>query len=391
MTYIDPDLIGDEGVVAESLLAAVADQIPDWEPSEGHVEVAELEAWAMAVATAITVLKSEAAEAYAGMAELVLGIERDRATPSTALSTWTRSGPTTAAVLIPAGTGVTAQAADGTEIVMAVEQDYTMPVGSAALVNVVLIATDVGEATNGATGTATQYEVADVDDVVTLTTASTGGQDDEETDAYTTRARAAAQRLRKLPITPDDHADIALDVVGVERAYVLNRYEPGVGASNGHVTVWGLAATGDVLPLTVKAALLGAFTGVDRPLQIVYHIEDPEFVDVTAVAVTITVADDADDADVTAAVKAAVVTYLDPVRWYRDDDMPGTFPRALPVSVTAAMLAQHLADVAGIGDVRSVTVNGGATLSLAGSVAGVLVLPRVPTGTAAVAVTVTSY
>jgi hypothetical protein len=106
VTFIEPDIIDDETEVAEGILAGLADRIEGFSPVDGHLEAPISEATAVAIATAIVVLKDTVLDAYLGFGQRLLGIPRGAAGVATAVSTWTVDATQIAPEGILAGTEV---------------------------------------------------------------------------------------------------------------------------------------------------------------------------------------------------------------------------------------------------------------------------------------------
>jgi hypothetical protein len=386
VSYIDPDLIGDETTVAEAILAAVADQIDGWEAHEGSVETSLAEAFGVALATAITTLKDEAATAYGAMGELVLGVTRDAPEAATVRATWTRTPGVLGDVSVPAGTEVTATTSDGLEVVFAVVDDYALAAGIDTLPDVELVAVEPGPGSNDASGDARQEELVQFAQTVTLQGLSTGGTDEEDLTAWLDRLRDRGTRMRALPITPEDYAAMATDTAGVARAFAVNRYNPATPATptNGHLGLFAVGADGLALPSTVATALTADVTGIDRPLNVAVHVLAPAYVDVT-VTITVVAEPTADTVALSAAVVAAVRALIDPATWEADARAPGGWAAEPTTTLSAYRVAQAAAAVDGVRQVTAVSLNGTANGSVA--LPTPLSVPRIAAG-AGVTVTV---
>lgn len=365
MPYIEPDLLTDETAVAEGSLAGIASQIPDWEPSEGHVETALSEAFGVAIATAMQAIIDNADNAYAGLTENVLNIVRLPATVASAESTWTLTDEAvTAGTTIWGGTEVQATTPDGTTVIFIVAEDVVVPAGTVAQAGVQLIALEAGSDANGAAGDADQSELADIASVF-IDTAASGGTDEEELTDYLNRARDRATRLRALPITPQDYAALATDVTGVARAFVKNLYDPanpGV-ESTGHETIFGVDDAGQPLSALVKTALQSSFDTIERPLNVVTHIADPAYVDATVV-IDVVAQPGADGDALEAAITTAVEAALDKAMWDADDTQPGGWVAVPASQLTNYQIAAVIDDLDDLRAITSITINGGDSLDL---------------------------
>lgn len=357
MPYEDPNLVVDEVATAEAMLAGMAEQVPGLEPRDGHALTPLAESAAVAVATALQLLRDELADAYAGVGD-VLGVQRVAAAPAEATSTWLFAG--TAPAIIAGGTTVRGTTPAGDTVEFAVLRDTTA--GAASVSGVPLVAVEAGPQTNGVSGTGETDEVAGV--TITFDQESSGGTDEEGAVGFRDRIEDRSRRMRALPITPSDHAAFALDVPGVGRAYAVNRYDPATPLADapGHVTVFGVSPGGGEMGPATLAAAVAYFAAIEKVLNAVVHVVEIPRVDVT-VRVDVRAMPDTSVEDLRARVRAAITDALEPDRFIADDRRPGLF-RPPPPSVTQYHVDQALAGMEGLRSVELVLVNNGATVAL---------------------------
>lgn len=373
MPYIDPDVVSDETTAAEVILASLAEQIPGWTPSEGHVETALAEAVAIVTATIGQLLRDEARDAFSGFAESILGIYRRAEGVATALSRWDMVDD--AGYLIPAGSVVVIDSPDGTPIAFATLGDHQVPAGVTYLDGVPVAAVEPGVDANGLSGPGRAFEQVPGATGVALTTAAAGGTDAEALADFVARAADRARRLHAIPITADDYAALALDHPSVARAMAVNLLDPAnppagsdPPSSGGHLTVYAIDPDGEALAAPALAELDALLTGGDRPLNVQVHAAAPTYTTVN-VAVTVWPEPNADEAAVTAAVETAVRDLLDPARWAYDQNAAGLWrppTRNAERQITALMVAHRAASTAGVAGVSAATVNAGAAVTLTG-------------------------
>jgi hypothetical protein len=358
MSFLTPDVVDDEATVSEAALAGVADQIPDWQPSDGGLVTPIAESIAIAIATAVTALQGTYEDTYLGFGLRVVQLARGVATLATCSSTWTVTA--NALTVIPAGTEVDGTLVDGTTSTFIVASDTTVAADATTVLGVVLEATETGEDQNGFTNPASTNLVGAV--AVSIDAAAIDGDDAEDPDAYVNRVTARAQRLHFVPIVPDDWAAFMLDVDGVARCVVLNRYNPATAPDDapGHITLVGVDIDGAALSDDVKTAVGTYFGSVDLPFNLVWHLADPEDVDVT-VALTVKKAATADGTTVETDVQAAVAAALDPGTFDADSTAAGGWAVVRRTEVTVfdiSAAADALDDVVAV---TSVTINSGTT------------------------------
>ncbi|WP_217913249.1 baseplate J/gp47 family protein [Miltoncostaea marina] len=372
MAYLDPEVVSDEVTVAEAILTRIADQIPGWEPSEGHVETAVAEAMAMVAATIAALLKDEARDVYTGFAANILGIARRPEGVASASSDWSMTDD--AGYLIPDGTHVYMRRPDGEMVAFASVGDVTVPAGQTSAAGVPLVALEAGPQANGLVGAAEAFDQVVGVASVTLTTVASGGADAETIEAFAERAADRARRLRAIPITVDDFAAMTLDHEAVARAMAVNLLDPAAPpapgddpASGGHVTVFPVDVAGLPLSPADAAEVAAMLTGPERPLNVIVHVEEPTYTTVD-VAITFRLEPGVDGPAMEAAVAAAISDYLSPATWALDEAAPGRWrPPDDAARVIRHFDIAHVADsLAGVAGVVTCTVNGGTSVTMTG-------------------------
>jgi hypothetical protein len=387
VTFISPDIVDDETAVAEGILAGLADRITDFVPSDAHLESPISEATAVAIATAVVVLKDTVLDAYLGFGQRILGIPRIAAGVATAVSTWTVDATQLDPPVIAAGTEVQATGPDGNTVFLVVAEDVPVVAGpipaSTTVTGVLLAAVEAGPDSNGATNPATSEVLVGVL-AVSIDAPAANGADAEDPDDYATRAADRAQRMHTIPITPADHAAFATDVAAVARAAAVNRMDPsqpGVDAP-GHLTLYLQAAPGDPLDSTAKDTVTDYFAAIERPLNVLLHLADPVEVPVT-IAAAVRAAPGVDPDDLEARVAAALSDRVDRAKWDADASAPGGWARVRSTELSVFDLSAAIDDLEGLVQILSITINGGVdSVALPGPVS-------IPSLTAAPAVTVT--
>lgn len=361
MTYLTPDIIDDETQLAEAGLAGIADRIPGWEPHEGHVEVAQAEATAVAIATAVSELKANAKEAYVGFGTTMLGIERQAATAATATSTWAiDTSAVPAGITIPAGTSVLATTPAGDTVELVTATDSTAAAGVASVAGVQLVAVESGPDANGATGPAEPEPLVGVT-TVTITSPAAGGRDLEDIDDYANKVADRARRMHAIPVTPDDYAAFALDVPAVARCLAVNLYDPGPPLDTdapGHIALLPIDSAGNALSAPNKTILQAYFDAIEKPLSATVHILDRDTVD-TTVTVTVRPLEDAGPTDLQARVAAAITALLDKATFDADPAQPGGFAKPRKTELTIFDITASIDDLTGLAAVVDVTISAG--------------------------------
>jgi hypothetical protein len=372
--YIDADLITDETASAEAVLSAVGDRLnaalnldedSQWEPAEGTPETSIGEAVGIVLATALSMIQDKERDDYAGFGEVILNTPRTVAQPATATSRWTFDEDGTWEV--PDGSELVLDAADGTPVAFATIGDYTV---TGTFVDIPVVAVEPGAIGNGLTGAARDYESLPHLGAVVLTTVSTDGADDQEVDDYVEQIARRARRMKIVPIVTDDYADTAIDNPAVGSAVAVRLLDltapTDPPAAEGHVTVFTRDTLGNNNDAATKEAVRLSMMGDDRPLAVTVHMGDPQRTDVTIV---IDARYTADVDATTAAIQDAITTAYDPATYGFDEDAPGRW--RVPVSTAERTINDYdvaalIDDIDGLSKIESITINGGASVALAG-------------------------
>lgn len=185
---------------------------------------------------------------------------------------------------------------------------------STAVGGVELVAETAGAA---ATGLPITSVVVPVDALafiatVTLTATTTGGEDAETEDEYTSRLIEEFRLITGTPILPDDFAVLARRVPGVGRSLALNLYNPAAPATptERYVSVAVVDIMGEPVSASVKTAV-SVYLESLREVNFVVPVIDATY---TAIAVTTALITYAgfDEATIEAAVADALRVYLSP-------------------------------------------------------------------------------
>lgn len=379
--YIDPDLIADETAVAEAILAGIADRLnaaldleegEDWQPQEGDPETHLAEAVGIILATGAALIQDKEREDYAGFGSLILNLQRTAAEPAIGYTTWTftEAPPVGGSYLIPDGSELVMDAPDGTPIGFATVGDVIAT--GASETDVQVVAVEPGPKANGLLGDAREFEALPFVANVEMTTASDGGSDEQSAEDYLEVVARTARRMKIVPVITDDYADTAIDHPSVAAAVAVRLLNaevyPATPASPGHVTVFTRDAAGNANTSGVKTEVIASMQGVDRPLGVTVHVQDPTYTALT-LTVSIRVALDADIPTTTQAVKDALNLAFSKALFALDDDAPGRWRAPTTTSertITAYDVAAVVTDVEGVTAVTAATVNGGASVVMSG-------------------------
>lgn len=370
MSYLTPDIINDEVTVAEGILAAIADRIPEWQPAEGHVETVIAETVAIAIATAVTALHDQAQDSYMGFGERILELPRIAASVASTTATFTLD--TLDGMTIPAGTEVVATTSEDVEVTFVTVEDVEIAPGVLSAPGVDIVAIEAGPDFNGAMGEAS----TDLDNValIELDAPAGGGRDEEPIEDYISRLVDRARRLRALPITPADYAAFALDVPGIGRCIAINRFDPGASSGSGddnddapgHLTLIPVTAAGEAVSPTVEQALLDYIDAIEKVINVVVHVAAPQFVSID-IDLELRLEPDADP-EILATAESAIRARLDRATFDADPEQPGGWTETRSPEITIFDAAAAVDDLPGIAAVTDAAVNGAERVALPGPV-----------------------
>lgn len=333
----------------------MAAKFPGWNPPEGSLDLALIEAFAVVVAEDVYAVNRIPGALAEGIAALY-GETRDLGAAPTTSVTF-HFGDALGHV-VPGGTRV--------RLVVGADQVVFVTDADAVAVAPAVVATigATGETlTSAANGVAAGVLLDPLDmlpdvDTVELAAVVGNGRDPEDQGAFLNRFGARLRLLVTTLVRPEQFTDFVLSDPAVSRATSIDRWDPTVpGVVLGHVTVAVSGPGGAALSAGVKAALL---TDLQEAASgdLTVHVIDPT---ITAVAITTTVLRFAGftDAEVQANVLAALDAYLNPDTW-------GAGVNPWPATVYRNELLSVIDSAEGVDRVVSLTVPAGDT-ALAGT------------------------
>lgn len=309
----------DAALIYADALAWLTDQLPDWTPREGNIEVMLLQAMGYEVAEIIYAI-NRVPNAVVEIILKMYGLERDAGLQPTVTVEFTMADDT--GHTIPAGTALVLDLGTFYQPVI-FTTDVDLVIAPASTTGTVTATGDryTSEANGTAIGTElTLYGTLIFADSAITTTEVAGGVEAETSDGYLIRGVQRLQRLSETYILPQSFLAGALEISYVKRATVLNNYDPAndlddngpVGVDGGHVTVVVYGA-GNAVSGPQKTELLEMFeAGAAANLSI--HIADPTM-NTQDVEVAIKALSTFDPAVVYASVITALENYLSAQTW----------------------------------------------------------------------------
>lgn len=289
----------DPQAIFDQMLTSMRNTLPGWTPRNASLDVAILEAFAVAAADWIYATNRTVGALVEALVAID-GVPRDEGTPGTGQATLTFDG----AVALTVGEGDAFITATGATLLAV--RDTTIS-GTSGLV-------DVEEAEPGSTallpaGTVLSPAVGIPRlSTCTLTTPVTGGRPAEDDLSWITRASLRRRRISNALVLPDDFTAAALEDPRVGRATTINRWNSDTSTTvNGHATV-ALYGRGAALPAEVLSDLTDVLTSACYS-ELTLHVIDAELAPVNITA-GITVAPGYTSGDVIDACEDAITAWL---------------------------------------------------------------------------------
>lgn len=368
--YVDYTVAVDPAKIVAGALAELAAWI-GVDPAalnEGDPVVAAVEVAALRTAETRVVMADIARAAFRDSGLKIDGVAHVAAEHATMESAWAMVDA--AGYTIPAGTRVAHRISGDWLVAFDTAAEFTVAPGATVAAGVEVRALVAGAAANGlGPGALVLVDPLTAVASVVSTTSSAGGVDAESDLAYVDRLAAFRRRRSDRLILPADFESATEEHPSVARALAVANYDPAAPLvdSERHVTVAVVGAGGDALPNGDQAEVL-AILEARREVNFVGHVIDPTYTAV-AVAFTATALAGYDPAAVQAAAIAAVEAWLSPARWGGGSESPAAWRDE---TVTVYEVGAVIDRVAGVDQVLTVSLDGGAA---AITLAGVAPLP----------------
>lgn len=322
MTWFEVPIELNPETLVEQVYEEMEARFPGWEPHPGSPEVWLVRAIVYRLVVPLAQLAADVpAEVFDKFGSEIVKVPRIEATPATVTSTWTVNDA--AGYTIPAGTQVDIYSAGDTPIGFRVVSEVVIPPGeeSTAAGEVLLEAVEAGEDGNGLSENPTLIDALSYVKEIALVGETSGGADEEEPLEYLARLAETMRTLAPRPVIARDVEILARAVAGVDRCAALDNFDPETDDPEDPET-WTTEKTTALVPIdedgaavaeAVKEALEAEFAG-KREANFAFPIIDPTSNGID-VDFTITILDGYDEADVNAAVVAALEDALDPAKW----------------------------------------------------------------------------
>lgn len=370
--YVDLRIydIADQDIVTTAIANAQLN-LPGWIPREGNTEVLLMESLALEIAEAIVAINRLPGAVLQALL-LLTGVDRDLG-----------AAPVATAIVyfgdlightVPGGTRMFLRLGDGSAITFLVEPPgvIVLPGADAGIVSII---GDTFTASANGVPAGTLLEMADplpFVERVELLTDVTDGRDPETDDQWRDRGVARLSRLSDALVIPRHFEAATLERPEVAAALAIDLYDPATGPAPGdnpgHITVAVLGDGGAALSTEAK-------DDIEQDLEAsAVAVLDVHVIDATVVTVPVATAVVPQEgvvwATVQANVQAAVVSYLDPLKWtfgstiYHYEmisliDQVQGVERVVSVTIDGVAGNKTLSGVAALPDAGTVTVTQG--------------------------------
>lgn len=224
--YILEPLDTDAEELYQSFVGYIQDYFPDWEPSDGQLDVIVGRYFALQASFTADMASRVQRAIYRYFGSNLAGIPPLSGGPAIARIQFNITAASITQVL-PIGTEVGLTDSGGDTHIFALNDDLIFGAG-AVTGQGDAEAVDLGVAANDIVGTAELVELVDWVNSLSVVGASSGGTDPEDDDAYIQRLTQNLGLMAPRPILAEDFAIMALNIPSVWRASVIDNFRPGV-------------------------------------------------------------------------------------------------------------------------------------------------------------------
>jgi hypothetical protein len=227
--YILEPLDTDAEAIFQGFVEFVQIEFPDWEPSEGQLDIIIARYFSMQAAFNADMASRVQRAIYRYFGASLANIPPLPGSQARALIHFNIDDPSTPPIdrTLEFGTLVGLTDRDGDIQIFSLIDDLEITAGVTEG-EVEAQATELGAVANGITGTVELIEMVDWISTASVVGASSGGSDPEDDDIYIQRLTANLALMAPRPILAEDFAVFAQNIPGVWRASVIDNFRPGV-------------------------------------------------------------------------------------------------------------------------------------------------------------------
>jgi len=226
--YLFEPLDTDSEAIYQDFVDFVQQYYPDWNPSEGQLDVIIARYYAMQAAFVADMASRVQRAIFRYFGSSLAGIPPLAGTPARALLHFNISDPATPPVnrTLPYGTEVALTDLDGDTQIFALDDDLNILAG-ATYGEVQAEAVELGATGNNITGTIELVEMTDWVSSGYVVGTSSGGSDPEADEDYLNRLTQNLALMAPRPILAQDFALFSQNIAGVWRAAAIDNFNPG--------------------------------------------------------------------------------------------------------------------------------------------------------------------
>jgi hypothetical protein len=314
-SYIDFPIDADATSILASAYTFLQTAFPGWDPKDGDLDTAMLQALAADMAELKTVASAVPISIFRYFGRTILNIPPVTAAPASTLTTWTvidDNGYT-----IPVDTVVSIDSPSG-PLAFTTQTEVVILAGETVAEGVLIEAVLTGVEGSGLGSVDAPINLEDpLDFVVSVTqdAATSGGADDELDVDYLNRLSTELRLLSPRPILPHDFAVLYRNIPGVHRSTAVDGYNPADSTYNNErmITLYAIDSSGNAVDGSTKSA---GQTYLDSMREINFQVNmgDPSLnqIDVTY---TVKALPGVDHPALLAAIDAALGSYLSALNW----------------------------------------------------------------------------
>lgn len=353
MAFITVPFVVDSNQLADAAVTALQARWPGWEPSDGDMEVIQLEVLAPMAADAVVVAASVPDAIFRQYGLTMFGLSYREPTPAVGQATiwavddlgYRSDGPIEFAL---------------ESVAFTTDTEVEIPAGETTIVVPVTCSVS-GAIGNNLMGSGSQMSSFQWVDSILVDPQTQGGVDAESDSAYQDRLRDRLQLQATTLVNGRDFEYMALSQPDVGRALAL------VG-TNRSVTVAITDVDGQPLLQANKDAVAALYDEY-RQVNTTYSVIDPTYTDVD-VAFSIETLDSYEAGEVLGRAIQALTDWLDPANWGKPMSLNvDTQAVWLQSSVVRRSEAIRVVSVPGVRWVQTLTIDGGTTdVNLSGTI-----------------------
>lgn len=219
--YFDFEFEQDPDELAHEAFTYLEEQVEGWQANAANLDTMMIEIFARMVAVVATLATVVPSAIFRTFGERIMRVPPEAPSTAQAQTVWTMAD--SLGHTVPAGAAVTI-GGESFEL----QESFTVPEGQTVSGVITMYAIDEGAQGSGLTGPVGLIDLYSFVSSVTLQEPTSGGSDGQDDEEYMDSLASEAETLSKVPILPRDFEILAKSVDTVDRALVIDNYNPGV-------------------------------------------------------------------------------------------------------------------------------------------------------------------